>query len=40
LPLLSPAFRRSHFCRQVPPEILAAKGGSMGEKGFPVILPA
>jgi len=37
LPLLSPAFRRSHFSRQVPPsattrEILAAKGGSVGEK--------
>ena len=37
LPLLSPAFRRSHFSRQVPPsatmrEILAAKGGTVGEK--------
>jgi len=36
-PLLSPAFRCSHFSRQVPPpattrEILAAKGGTMGEK--------
>ena len=35
--LLSPAFRRSHFSRQVPPsattrEILAAKGGTVGEK--------
>ena len=32
-----PAFRRSHFSRQVPPsattrEILAAKGGTVGEK--------
>jgi len=37
LPLLSPAFRRRHFSRQVPPstttrEILAAKGGTVGEK--------
>ena len=37
LPLLSPAFRRSHFSRQVPPsatmrEILAVKGGTVGEK--------
>jgi len=37
LPLLSPAFRRSHFSRQVPPsamtrEILAAKGGTVGKK--------
>jgi len=37
LPLLSPAFRRSHFSRQVPPsattrKILAAKGGTVGEK--------
>jgi len=37
LPLLSPAFRRSHFSHQVPPpattrEILAAKGGTVGEK--------
>jgi len=37
LALLSPAFRRSHFSRQVPPsatmqEILAAKGGTVGEK--------
>ena len=35
LPLLSPAFRRSHFRRQVPvrpQEILAAKGGNVGEK--------
>ena len=37
LPLLSPAFRGSHFSRQVPPsattwEILAAKGGTVGEK--------
>jgi len=37
LPLLSPAFRRSHFSRQVPPsatmrQILAAKGGTVGEK--------
>ena len=37
LPLLSPAFRRSHFSRQVPPyattrEILAAKGVTVGEK--------
>ena len=37
VPLLSPAFRRSHFSRQVPPsamtrEILAAKGGTVGEK--------
>jgi len=37
LPLLSPAFRRSHFSSQVPPyattrEILAAKGGTVGEK--------
>ena len=33
-----PAFRRSNFSRQVPPsattrEILAAKGGTVGEKG-------
>jgi hypothetical protein len=40
MPLLSPAFRRSHFRRQVPPrEILAAKVGTMGDKGCPVILP-
>jgi len=37
LPLLSPAFKRSHFNRQVPlstttREILAAKGGTVGEK--------
>ena len=37
LPLLSSAFRRSHFSRQMPPsamtrEILAAKGGTVGEK--------
>jgi len=37
LPLLSPAFRRSHFSRQVPPfttmrEIQTAKGGTVGEK--------
>ena len=37
LSLLSPAFTRSHFSRQVPPsattrEILAAKGGTVGEK--------
>jgi len=37
LPLHSPAFRRSHFSRQVPPsamtrEILATKGGTVGEK--------
>jgi len=37
LPLLSPAFRRFHFSHQVPPsamtqEILAAKGGTVGEK--------
>jgi len=37
LPLLSPAFRCSHFSRQVPPsatmrENLAAKGGTVGEK--------
>jgi len=37
LPLLPPAFRVSHFSRQVSPsattrEILAAKGGSVGEK--------
>jgi len=37
LPLLSPAFRRSHFSCQVPPsattrEILAAKGGTVDEK--------
>ena len=33
LPLLSPAFRRSHFRHQVPVrEILAAKGGTVGEK--------
>ena len=33
-PLLSPAFRRSHFSRQVrnTREILAAKGGTVGEK--------
>jgi len=41
LPLLSPAFRHSHFSRQVPPsatkrEILAAKGG---ERCPVVILP-
>jgi len=34
---LSPAFRRSHFSRQVPPsattrEILAGKGGTVSEK--------
>ena len=29
LPLLSPAFRRSHFSHQ---EILAVKGGTVGEK--------
>ena len=39
LPLLSSAFRRSHFSRQVPPsattrEILAAKSGTVGEKYF------
>ena len=39
LPFLSPAFRRSHFSHQVPPsattrEILAAKGGTVGEKDF------
>jgi len=43
LPLLSSAFRRSHFSRQVPPsattrEILAAKGGTVGEKDFHVNL--
>jgi len=36
LPLLSPAFRRSHFRRHVPlrpqREIPAAKGGTVGEK--------
>jgi len=37
LSLLSPAFRCSHLSRQVPPsattrEILAAKGGTVGEK--------
>ena len=40
LPLLSPAFRRSHFCLQVPGactsattrQFLAAKGGTVGEK--------
>ena len=38
LPLLSTAFRRSHFSRQVSPpsattrDILAAKGGTVGEK--------
>ena len=37
LSLLSPAFRLSHFSRQVPPsattrEILVAKGGTVGEK--------
>jgi len=37
LPLLSPSFRRYHFSGQVPPstttrEILAAKGGTVGEK--------
>ena len=37
LPLLSSAFRRSHFSRQVPPsattrEILPAKVGTVGEK--------
>jgi len=42
LPLLSPAFTPSHFSRQVPlsattREILAAKGGTVGEKV--VILP-
>ena len=45
LPLLSPAFRRPHL---LPPgastsattrEILAANGGTMGEKSCPVILP-
>jgi len=44
LPLLSPAFRRSHFSCQVPPsattrEILAAKDGTVGEKCLVVILP-
>ena len=44
VPLLSPAFRRSHFSRQLPPsattrEILAAKGGTVGEKCPVVILP-
>jgi len=39
LPLLSPAFRPSHFSRQVPlsattREILAAKSGTVGEKDF------
>ena len=39
-PLLSPAIRRSHFSRQVPPsattrEILAAKGGTVGENDVP-----
>jgi len=39
LPFLSPAFRRSHFSRLVPPpattrEILAAKGGTVGEKAI------
>ena len=33
LPLLSPAFRRSHFLRRLPlREILAAKDGTVGEK--------
>jgi len=38
LPLLSPAFRRSHFRRHMPlrpqrrERTLAAKGGTMGEK--------
>jgi len=37
LPLFSPAFRRSHFSRQVPPsattrETISAKGGTVGEK--------
>jgi hypothetical protein len=45
LPLLSPAFRHSHFLppgastSATTPEILAAKGGTMGEKSCPVILP-
>jgi len=44
LPLLSPAFRRSHFSRQVPPsattrDILAAKGGTVGEKDLWFRLP-
>ena len=39
-----PAFRRSHFSRQVPPsamtrEILAAKGGTVGEKDVTNLLP-
>jgi len=36
LPLLSPAFRRSHFRHQVPQrrEILAAEGGTVGENVF------
>jgi len=43
LPLLSPAFRRSHFSHQVPPstttrEILAAKGGTVGEKDVLVVI--
>ena len=44
LPLLSPAFRRSHFSRQVSPsattrEILAVKGGTGRERCPVVILP-
>ena len=43
LPLVSPAFRRPHFSRQVPPsattrEILAAKGGTVGEKDVSVVI--
>jgi len=40
-----PAFKHSHFRRQVPPrskmtrDIPAAKGGTVGEKFCPVILP-
>jgi len=43
LPLLPPAFRRSHFSRQVPPsattwEMLKAKSGTVGEKDCPVVI--
>jgi len=34
LPLFSPAFRRSHFPSATTREILAAKGGIVGEKDF------
>jgi hypothetical protein len=44
LPLFSPAFRHSHFCRQMPPRppstraLLAVKGGTVGENGLVILL--